>query len=125
MKNIKKFTIDFNTWGKQALLTTDGKMCCLGFYSKARGVSNDDMRYVGSWSDLNLENNFLCQNQESTKIEKQLINVNDSKHLSVPFKIKTITKLFKENDIHVNWQNVPKEKLKFLTRAFRKQHIVT
>lgn len=40
---IDKFTVIRSKWGQGRLLTNDGKMCCLGFLSKACGYSDKDL----------------------------------------------------------------------------------
>lgn len=44
--NITELVIDRAKWGKGALLNSEGKMCCLGFLSKACGVPDEEIKYV-------------------------------------------------------------------------------
>ena len=54
-----KFTVDRSKWFRgqgernSRLLTDSGKMCCLGFYSQACGITDDEMRCISSPGSLN------------------------------------------------------------------------
>ena len=41
--SLTKLVIDRSKWGAGGLLNDDGKMCCLGFASKACGASEDEI----------------------------------------------------------------------------------
>lgn len=39
-----RVVIDRSRWGRQALLNSKNKMCCLGFCAKSAGATDEDMR---------------------------------------------------------------------------------
>jgi hypothetical protein len=58
LRFVKSFVIRRSRWkrgddnGGSCLLTDSGQMCCLGFYTKACGFSNDEIRNVKVPSEL-------------------------------------------------------------------------
>jgi len=62
-KDLTKFTVKRSDWlrGKgsdESGLLLDGKMCCLGFYAKAQGFSDEELKEATSPGDLVC--NTLC-----------------------------------------------------------------
>lgn len=60
MSKVTKFTIDRRKWArgnhpKIQLLGGDGKMCCLGFYALACGLSAEFIKGVGEYRDIDDE----------------------------------------------------------------------
>jgi hypothetical protein len=63
---ITEFVVDRIKWlrGEGSLESslfrpTDGKMCCLGFYGKACGLTEEDMKHLGApFQVRNIVNNF-------------------------------------------------------------------
>lgn len=68
IKDIRSFTIDRSKWvrgdigGDSALLNGQGNMCCLGHYSKACGISDNNLQDSAGPSDV-LDENILNKNQ--------------------------------------------------------------
>ena len=60
MKKSTEFTVNRATWlrgdaNKSALLDVEGRMCCMGFYAEACGITRDRILEVGNIRDVAFE----------------------------------------------------------------------
>lgn len=110
MSNITELVIDRSKWGYGALLVTGtdgddnvGKMCCLGFLSKACGYSDQDLMGKGypdcSWD---MPHGFILENRVVRAGRGPMYDaakINDDSGLTREEKEKQLTVLFAENGI--------------------------
>lgn len=116
MKEVKSFTIDRAKWGKGACLNEDGTMCCLGFYAKACGLTNSDIKLWGvphygvpSWATL-------AESYGLHSDVSNLVSWNDNSHASGGKARrcradveKAITKIFARHDVKVTFRGKAKK----------------
>lgn len=114
MADVKSFVIDRAKWGKEALLNSDGSMCCLGFYSEACGANHDRMLGYGvprELEDARLIPVWARYSEYEDNDIKALIEWNDHSHgpgnstrrckADVE---KAIAKIFKRNGVRVTFK---------------------
>lgn len=112
-----KFTIDRKKWLREASETSyllsprNGKMCCLGFYAKACGYSDEeiegfanpdevlDINKFGQWL---FKKNIFCRFGLSLDA-RNLIQINDERYTKDFYKEKMIIEIFANNGIEVEF----------------------
>lgn len=110
---IKELVIDRAMWGQGVLFRQEpddmagpkGSMCCLGWLSRACGVSDKDMYYMGypssTWVSVPVEfTRGAIGLRSSTAL--QAANINDG-NKSLPDKEAELIKLFAENGIALSF----------------------
>lgn len=119
---VKEFTIKTSKWlhgiGNKSMLLDpyNNKMCCLGFASRACGLSGKSIEEVAEPGELELEDQkiingalpFLLSNNfdnnlVNSRVSKKLMSINDNPDTTISFKKKEIKKIFKENGVKVNF----------------------
>ena len=82
-----KVLIDRSLWGKLALLTAGGRMCCLGFVAKTLGADMDSLREIGDpaeagefWPEDTTPKLFDVEgdDNENSQVCQALMAVNDA-----------------------------------------------
>lgn len=94
---VTELIIDRTRWGQAALLNNDGTMCCLGFLSKACGVS-DDLLVGVAYPQLAWINRFGV-NKEFAGAVALAASINDSSQYTKEEKEIILIQLFKDNGI--------------------------
>lgn len=117
---IKKFKIDRKRWLRlskenelddSCLLNSDNnKMCCLGFYSLARGLNKKYILDISEPSGLVKESGEymlpeLMYRKECSKIARKLMVINDNPNTSDEVKEKAIKNNFKKLGVKVEFYN--------------------
>lgn len=111
---IKKFRINRKTWLRgtlnSCLLNEDGKKCCLGFYSLARGLNKRDIVNKFEPSELTKDDNSfmlpeLCCDAGDSKIASRLMCINDNSNTTDKVKEKAIKNNFKKLGVEVEFYN--------------------
>ena len=112
---IKKFKINRKNWlrggkARSCLLNRDGYMCCLGFYSLARGINRQYILEKACPSELiNKNHDFMLPEFVNLKVENdnelstRLMSINDSISTSDIHKEKLIKKNFKKLGVKVEF----------------------
>lgn len=103
----KSFVIDRTKWlhgnDDGLLLSEEGKMCCLGFYTKSCGVKNEHILNVGVPSKLN-DNDLMklpsWLRKFGSKNVAELVSFNDDSEMPEKEREKSISKIFKK--LHIN-----------------------
>lgn len=110
IKRAKKFTIDRSKWyrGKgdcnSKLLRKDGSMCCVGFYAKACGLSDEDIIDKPTINDV-----YVIEEHEENRIEVSdpviniIYNTNDNVNISEADREKGIYEQFIEMGVQVDF----------------------
>lgn len=118
MHKPKELVIDCDKWcrgGKggsySALLNPQGYMCCLGFYAKACGLTDNQIRYIVDPGALYVGSQFRLPDMlNDTAVNENtaaLICANDDGHMTPDSeRRKNITKLFKNIDVDVTFINI-------------------
>lgn len=104
---ITELIIDRAKWGTGSLLRSDGKMCCLGFLSKACGVPNELILHSGypyyEWiKEFGLNKEFAAPIHSASRSTSAAI-INDSTVLSNEVKEAKLIKLFADNGITLSF----------------------
>lgn len=124
---MRELIIDRAKWfrGKGAyhsrLLTSDGKMCCLGFECMARGYTEQQIKDVDAPTRLAFKHPDLASNIDwlvikgaddswrfgfvHTPVCKELMEVNDNRELSDEARESRITELFNMSGVTVQFIN--------------------
>lgn len=114
-----KLVIDRSKWIRgqgdmvSALLTSEGKMCCLGFFAKECGLTDNQIHCkpapanVGKidkeiW-DKNMLRNDLPYDTAHSPVAMELMTINDSKSLPETEREKDIAKLFATFGVEVEF----------------------
>lgn len=113
---MKTFPIPRSKWargginGQSALLNYDGNMCCLGWFAKANGATDEQMEGVSSPCyfpmsksvDKKLQQALapLVRGISDSRLCVQMINSNDNEDHSESFREAELTKLFAE----IGWE---------------------
>lgn len=109
---ITELVIDRTKWGTGSLLRPDGKMCCLGFLSRACGVPDELMLNNGypayNWiKDFNFNKEFSSRAAvlvaRANAPRFTAVNINDSTVLSNEVKEAKLIKLFADNGITLSF----------------------
>jgi hypothetical protein len=111
---VTEFTIDRSKWGRGCgdgilLSPDDGKMCCLGFYALACGVSPSSINNQGFPSDVaalpgEMDWLFRAFSDESvTPAEEQIASTNDKENLLAKDREKKIREHFATRGIKVKF----------------------
>jgi hypothetical protein len=126
-----KFTIDYKKWrcggfqkrdhnkvgrGLTQLLNIYGQMCCLGQVSEQCGVPLKQLEHISSPDGLTFESRTLLPflvsrnyaGDSRTDLSAKAMRINDEMFTTIRAKIKSLTKLFKEHNIELEFINVPK-----------------
>lgn len=109
MKTITELTITRSKWlrgegGSQSRLfrPSDAKMCCLGFFGAACGLTNADMEDIGEPSELEgigcPEQLDSGENWSRNETVQKLIEVNDLQSVDDAYREAEITKLMLQLD---------------------------
>lgn len=124
---VEEFVISRDDWvrGRQSsLLNPDGKMCCLGFFSLACGLTEDDILYRGTPADVMEDSNFkfteiltseapwlvevhdfgddepmICNGKDTN----YLMEINDDSNTDDKCKEEEIIRIFAENGVKVTF----------------------
>lgn len=102
---ITELVIDRAKWGKGALLTNEGKMCCLGFLSVACGYELPlDTGYpFNYWTDIDVKwRGALPARCDAGDFALRASTINDSDH-SWADKETMLIKLFAEDNIKLSF----------------------
>lgn len=101
---ITELVIDRAKWGKGALLTNEGKMCCLGFLSVACGyeLPLDTSYPFNYWTDIDVK-----WRRPFGTLALRASTINDSDHSWVD-KETMLIKLFAEDNIKLSFIGEPR-----------------
>jgi len=116
---ITKLVIDRSMWGAGSLLRPgDGKMCCLGFASKACGATDDEIKGLDfpppyfidkyglpKWMCLSPKFEHLCVD-EGLAPPLRATSINDTVHISDSERESELIKLFNYNGIELSFIGV-------------------
>ena len=109
VKPAREFTVDVSRWRRggyrgpssinvTSLLGPDGKMCCLGFWCKASGLSSDTIRGHGHPSDVDTAlAGFIYP-------EDRLILINDDAGIDDVERMRLLRETFREHGIKVHFK---------------------
>lgn len=115
LTDVKEFTVQRSKWLRgnmniSRLLNNKGKMCCLGFYSKACGIQNEDIKNISAPEDIsnNVSKNWKTRllkfnNRVNTAKCFKLMQINDSSSINDEERERRLTKQFKILGIKVNF----------------------
>jgi hypothetical protein len=109
-----KLTINRDKWlrgepGESSLLRSrDGKMCCLGFYCLACGVSEDDITDISAPSDIrSMLDSQLWLFGSTTYAHstdcRNLIFINDVRTIGLADRERKIKEVFARHDVEVEF----------------------
>ncbi|MEK6883939.1 MAG: hypothetical protein AABY22_30190, partial [Nanoarchaeota archaeon] len=100
-----KLTIDRKIWlrgqRESALLVKSGKMCCVGIYLNACGVSSDDLYNILDPSYLEIPKKakwLTCSSGSNSKSSIDLMNINDKIGTKLKKRETEIKKIFKKHN---------------------------
>lgn len=118
-----KLIIDRDKWIRgeteersRLLRSSDGKMCCLGFYSKANGYSDDEIEGINSPCELDPSHrppgmNWLFQSstpgafpsRDASTVCWDLMVSNDDSEITEDSREKCLSELFEKNGVEVEF----------------------
>lgn len=113
-----QFKINRNSWSQGKgidtfLFSPDGKYCCFGFLAKELGYCDDDLKDIQELISLTNQKNFFPESlilsrknynkilTYPTKICCEIMEINDSKTISIIEKENKLIELFKSIDIEL------------------------
>lgn len=120
-QDVKEFTVKRSNWYRglgsenSRLLNSEGKMCCLGFYSLACGFKKQEIDDIES--PLNILENYTSKDWKTcllnrssiapvnTFLSMELMKINDQYFTSDKIREDEITRLFKQVGIKVNFED--------------------
>ena len=95
------------------LRAQDGKMCCLGFYMKKCGLTDEQIK--GIPDPISLSQNMQIPKKahwlignggyKNSKDAMRLMDINDNLESLEEYKEKSITKIFSKHDVQVKFIN--------------------
>jgi len=116
-----KYTIDRQTWrrggdskesndkfGNTYLLNPKGFMCCLGQCLLQEGISKDRLLSIEIPQDVDLNSSFVRRSFEGfldTSLSIKAMAVNDDPSYSDKAREEELTKLFKQNNLELEFIN--------------------
>lgn len=105
-----KVIIDRQTWyrGKTAaassLLTSDGTRCCMGFYAKACGISDNDQLCVRTLEELNVSEHYHFSTWNSLQTDRAY-RINDTPDITDEVREQKLIELGRLHDVEFEFIN--------------------
>lgn len=115
MRKVTEFTIKRSKWdtgnGEARLLGENLKMCCLGFYMKEFGYTDNEILFIGHPSSLPLSPSWLQKSAQhlpsvgvkNSNLEDYIVRLNDTPNLTKEEREEKIAEIFKIYGITVNF----------------------
>lgn len=120
----RKVIVDYRTWGRLALATRAGMMCCLGFAAQQCGVKR--LRGLGGWEISMPEDlpkgDYARFEASYPRLTQKLMDVaaylNDSTK-NAGLRMACLSKVFKKANVRLEFHNVPKAEKKECNRIWK------